>query len=144
VGGISAGVASGSHGRPELTLTRALTEWPLDPWTLAIAALLGGLYLSGAGRVRRSGTAWPLGRTVAFCGLGLGFCVIATMSWVGVYQPVLFHARSVQTILLLLVVPLFLALGRPLTLVIASLPGLGPRIEAAIRSQTAKVLTLPV
>jgi cytochrome c oxidase assembly factor CtaG len=140
---ISAALASGYHGPPELTLSRALTEWTLDPWALAIAALLGGLYLSGARRVRRSGTAWPLGRTVAFCGLGLGFCVIATMSWVGVYQPVLFYARSVQTILLLLVVPLFLALGRPLTLTIASLPGLGPRIEAGIRSQAAKILTFP-
>jgi len=140
---ISAALASGYHGPPELTLSRALTEWTLDPWALAIAALLGGLYLSGARRVRRSAAAWPLGRTVAFCGLGLGFSVIATMSWVGVYQPVLFYARSVQTILLLLVVPLFLALGRPLTLMIASLPGLGPRIEAGIRSQAAKILTFP-
>src|SRR5258706_13078083 len=132
---ISAALASGYHGPPELTLSRALTEWTLDPWALAIAALLGGLYRSGARRVRRSGTAWPLGRTVAFCGLGLGFWVIATMSWVAVYQPVLFYARSVQTILLLLVVPLFLALGRPFTLLMASLPGPGPRIEAGIRSE---------
>src|SRR5258708_24439856 len=140
---ISAALACGSHGPRELTLSRALTEWTLDPWALAIAALLGGLYLSGARRGRRSAAAWPLGPTVAFCGLGLGFSVIATMSWVGVYQPVLFYARSVQTILLLLVGPLFLALGRPLTLMIASLPGLGPRIEAGIRSQAAKILTFP-
>ena len=143
MGAMSLALAPAYHGPPELTVARALTEWTLDPWTLGFVLLLGGLYLSGARQVRRSGTPWPPGRTVAFCGLGLGFCVIATMSWVGVYQPVLFYARSVQTILLLLVVPLFLALGRPLTLVIASLPGLGPRIEAAIRSQTAKVLTFP-
>ncbi len=143
MGAMSLALAPAYHGPPELTVARALTEWTLDPWTLGVVLLLGGLYLSGARQVRRSGTPWPPGRTVAFCGLGLGFCVIATMSWVGMYQPVLFYARSVQTILLLLVVPLFLALGRPLTLVIASLPGLGPRIEAAIRSQTAKVLTFP-
>jgi cytochrome c oxidase assembly factor CtaG len=131
------------HGPPELTLVRALTQWTLDSWALAFVLLLGGLYLSGVRRVRRSGTAWPLGRTVAFCGLGLGFCVIATMSWVGVYQPVLFYARSVQTILLLLVVPLFLALGRPLSLMIASLPGPGARVEAAIRSRAARTLTFP-
>src|SRR5260370_36369610 len=141
-------LASGYHGPPELTPLRALREWTLAPWALAFVLLLGGLYLAGVRKVRRAGgsspaRAWPTGRTVAFCGLGLGLAVIATMSWVGVYQPVLFYARSVQTILLLLVVPLFLALGRPLTLVIASLPGLGPRIEAAIRSQTAKVLTFP-
>jgi cytochrome c oxidase assembly factor CtaG len=135
--------ASGYHGPPELTLPRALTEWTLDPWALGFVLLLGGLYLSGVRRVRRSGTAWPRARTVAFCGLGLGFCVIAAMSWVGVYQPVLFYARSVQTILLLLVVPLFLALGRPLTLLTTSLPGLGPRIEAGIRSRAARVVTFP-
>jgi cytochrome c oxidase assembly factor CtaG len=131
------------HGPPELTLSRAFTEWTLDAWALGFVLLLGGLYLAGVRRVRRSGTDWPRGRIVAFCGLGLGFCVIATMSWVGVYQPVLFYARSVQTILILLVVPLFLALGRPLTLVIAALPRLGPRIEAGIRSRTAKALTFP-
>jgi cytochrome c oxidase assembly factor CtaG len=131
------------HGPPELTLARAFTEWTLDGWALGFVLLLGGLYLAGVRRVRRSGTHWPRGRIVSFCGLGLGFCVIATMSWVGVYQPVLFYARSVQTILMLLVVPLFLALGRPLTLVIASLPRLGPRIEAAIRGRIAKALTFP-
>jgi cytochrome c oxidase assembly factor CtaG len=133
----------GYHGPPELTVARALTEWTVDPWALGFVLLLGGLYLSGVRRARRSAGAWPRGRTVAFCGIGLGFCVIATMSWVGVYQPVLFYARSVQTILLLLVVPLFLALGRPLTLVIAALPRLGPRIENGIRSRGARVLTFP-
>src|SRR5215831_3632474 len=135
--------APGYQGPPELTLQRAFTEWTLEPWALGFVLLLAGLYLAGMRRVRRSGTAWPPARAVAFCGLGLGFCVIATMSWIGVYQPVLFWVRAVQTILLLLAIPLFFALGRPLTLVIASLPGLGPRIEAGIRSRAAKVLTFP-
>ena len=55
----------------------------------------------------------------------------------------LFYVRSVQTILLLLVVPLFLALGRPLTLFIAAVPGPGRRLEAAIGSRAAKVATFP-
>jgi cytochrome c oxidase assembly factor CtaG len=133
----------GYHGPPELTLARAFTEWTLDPWALGFVLLLAGLYLLGARRVRRSGTAWPTGRTVAFCGLGLGFFVIATMSWVGVYQPILFWVRAVQTILMLLAIPLFFAMGKPLTVVIASLPRAGPRVEAAIRSQAAKIMTFP-
>jgi cytochrome c oxidase assembly factor CtaG len=133
----------GYQGPPELTLPRAFTEWTLDPWALGFVLLVAGLYLFGARRVRRSGTAWPAGRTVAFCGLGLGFFVIATMSWVGVYQPVLFWVRAVQTILMLLAIPLFFAMGRPLTLVTTSLPRLGPRVEAGIRSQAAKVMTFP-
>jgi len=140
---VNAALASGYQGPPELTLQRAFTEWTIDPWALGFVLLLAGLYLFGARRARRSGTAWPAGRTVAFCGLGLGFFVIATMSWVGVYQPVLFWVRAVQTILMLLAIPLFFALGRPLTLAIASLPRLGPRVEAGIRSQSAKILTFP-
>jgi cytochrome c oxidase assembly factor CtaG len=140
---MAAALASGYHGPPELTLVRAFTEWSADPWALGFVLLLGGLYLAGVRRVRRSGQSWPPGRIVAFCGLGLGFAVIAAMSFVGVYQGVLFYARAVQTILLLLAAPLFLALGRPLTLAIAALPRLGPRIEAGIRGRVAVVLTFP-
>jgi cytochrome c oxidase assembly factor CtaG len=140
---MSAALASGYHGPPELTVPRAFTEWTLDPWALGFVLLLGGLYLAGVRRVRRSGRPWPAGRIVAFCGLGLGFCVIVTMSWVAVYTPVLFYVRAVQTILTLLLIPLFLAMGRPITLVIESLPRVGRRVEAAIRSRTAKILTFP-
>jgi cytochrome c oxidase assembly factor CtaG len=139
-----AAIASGYHGPPELTFARAVTSWHLDGWALAAIILLGAAYLTGVRRVRRHGTPWPVSRPVLFCGLGLGFAVIATMSSVGVYQPVLFYMRSVQTVLLLLVVPLFAALGRPLTLVIAAVPRLGPLLESAIRSRAARVLTFPV
>jgi cytochrome c oxidase assembly factor CtaG len=138
-----AALVSGYHGPPELTFGRALTSWTLDPWTAAAIVILGGLYLLGVRRVRRSGGRWPAARAVMFCGLGLGFGAIATMSFVGVYQPVLFYIRSVQTVLLLLVVPLFLALGRPLTLAIKALPRFGSRLESAVGSRVARVATFP-
>ena len=138
-----AALASGYHGPPELTFARALTSWYLDTWALAAIVLLGAAYLTGVRRVRRQGTPWPVSRSV-LCGLGLGFAVIATMSSVGVYQPLLFYMRSVQTILLLLVVPLLVALGRPLTLAIATVPRLGPWLQSAIASGAARVLTFPV
>lgn len=140
---MTAALASGYHGPPQLTPQRAFTEWTLDPWALGFALLLGGLYLAGVRRMRRSGRPWPAGRSIVFCALGLGFWVIATMSWVAVYTPVLFYVRSVQTILLLLLVPLFLALGKPLTLIIETVPRAGPALDRAIRSQAAKVLTFP-
>ena len=139
-----AALATGYHGPPELTFARALTSWWLDPWMLAAVVLLGAAYLIGARRVRTRGTQWPAARSFAFCGPGLGFAVVATMSSIGVYQPVLFYMRSVQTILLLLVVPLFIALGRPLSLIIGTLPRVGPRLEQAIGSRTARVLTFPL
>jgi cytochrome c oxidase assembly factor CtaG len=131
------------HGPPELTLTRALTEWTFDPWVLLLIVVLGGGYLAGMRRVRRAGQDWSVARPIWFLGLGIGPLVLATMSWVGVYQSVLFYARATQTVLLVLVVPLFLAMGRPISLAIAVLPRLGPRIEAAIKSPAAKVLTFP-
>jgi cytochrome c oxidase assembly factor CtaG len=132
-------LASGYQGPPELTLARTLTEWTLDPWMLALIVLLGGAYLAGTRRVRD----WPVARPIWFCGLGLGFLVIATMSWVGVYQPVLFWVRAVQTVLLVLVVPLFLALGRPVTLTATVFPRAGARLVAVIRSRPARILTFP-
>jgi cytochrome c oxidase assembly factor CtaG len=131
------------HGPPELTLTRALTEWTFDPWVLLLIVVLGGGYLAGMRRVRRAGQDWSVARPIWFLGLGIGPLVLATMSWVGVYQSVLFYARATQTVLLVLVVPLFLAMGRPISLAIAVLPRLRPRIEAAIKSPAAKVLTFP-
>ena len=85
----------GYHGPPELTVARAFTEWTLDPWMLALVLILGGGYLAG---MRRQ-PGWPVARRIWFLGLGLGFLVVATMSWVGVYQSVLFYARAVQTVL---------------------------------------------
>jgi cytochrome c oxidase assembly factor CtaG len=137
--GLTHAVASGYDGPPELTVARAFTEWTLDPWMLALIVLLGGGYLVGARRIRD----WPVARPIWFCGLGLGFLVIATMSWVGVYQSVLFYARAVQTVLLVLVVPLFLALGRPVTLAATVFRRAGARLEAVIRSRPARILTFP-
>ena len=45
--------------------------------------------------------------------------------------------------LLVLVVPLFLALGRPVTLAATVFPRAGARLEAGIRSRPAKILTFP-
>jgi cytochrome c oxidase assembly factor CtaG len=131
--------SQGYQGPPELTLARAFTEWTLDPWMLALVLILGAGYVVAARRQRN----WPAARRIWFLGLGLGFLVIATMSFVGVYQPVLFYVRAVQTVLLVLVVPLFLTLGRPISLAIAVFPRAGARVEAAIRSRPARVLTFP-
>ena len=137
--GLTRTLGSGYQGPPALTVARVFTQWTFDPWMLTLVLILGGGYLAGARRQR----GWPVARHIWFLGLGLGFLVIATMSWVGVYQPVLFYARAVQTVLLVLVVPLFLTLGRPISLAIAVFPRAGARLEAVIRSRPARILTFP-
>jgi cytochrome c oxidase assembly factor CtaG len=138
-----AALASGYQGPPELTVARAFTQWTPDLPMIALVVVLGGCYLAGVRRVRRQGGSWGTGRAVAFCGIGLGVLVLATMSWIGVYQGVIFYARAVQTVLLVLLVPLFLAMGKPLTLLGEALPGAGRRVTAVVRSRAAVVLTFP-
>jgi len=110
---------------------------------LVLIVAIAAWYILSARTIRRRGERWGTGRTIAFLGLGLGFWVIATMSWVGVYQGALFYARATQTVLLVLVVPLFLMMGKPITLLIEAQPALGTRVAAVIRSRAAKVVTFP-
>ncbi len=131
------------HGPPALTLSGAFTRWTLDPWALSLVIVLGAGYLVAVRRVRQDGAGWPAARAIWFIGLGLGPLVLATMSWIGVYQSVLFYARAAQTVLLVLVVPLFLALGRPITLIIRAFPRPGSKLQQVIGSVAAKVLTFP-
>lgn len=136
-------VASGYHGPPNLTVARGFTSWMLDGWSLAWIVTATALYVVGVMVVRRRGEAWPTSRIIAFCVLLPAVAVIATMSSVGVYQPVLFYMRSVQTILFLLLIPLFFALGRPLTLIIETVPRFGPWLRRAIGSRAARVIFFP-
>ena len=136
-------IAGGYTGPPALTLSRAVTSWTLDLPVLVAVLVMAGLYLAVVRRLRRAGQPWPAARTFSFLVGGTGAMVLATMSFLGVYQGVLFSIRAVQNVLLLLVAPLFLALGRPLTLLIAARPGLGARVSAAVHSRAARVLTFP-
>ena len=110
---------------------------------LVVVLVAALLYLAGIRRIRRSGRPWPRAWAVAFLIGGTGTVVIATMSFLGVYQHVLFYDRALQTVLLLLAAPLFLALGRPLSLFTAALPGPGRRADAIVHSRAARILTFP-
>ena len=136
-------LASAYSGPPKLTLTRAFTEWRVDVPMLVLILVLAAWYLASARKVRRGGGQWGSGRTFAFIVLGLGFWAIAVMAWPGVYESVLFYARATQTVLLVLVAPLFLAMGKPLTLLIEAYPKAGRRVERAVRGRVARVVTFP-
>jgi cytochrome c oxidase assembly factor CtaG len=136
-------LAAAYSGPPQLTNVTAVTQWRLDVPMLALIVVLGAWYLASARKARRGGAQWGSGRTFAFTVLGLGFLLIATMAWPGAYESVLFYARATQTVLLVLVVPLFLAMGKPLTLLAEAQPNVGRRVERAVRSRAAKVVTFP-
>ncbi|MCF3963872.1 cytochrome c oxidase assembly protein, partial [Streptomyces fuscigenes] len=124
---------------PELTLSRGLTTWTLDPAALVAVVALGALYAYGVARRVRSGRRWPVLRTASFAVLGLGMIVVATMSSLAVYDRVLFWPAAVQNILLDLLAPLGLALGDPLALA----PPDG-RLHRALTSRPVRLLTFPL
>lgn len=108
--------------QPEpLTPLRLLTGWTFNAPVALGVGLAAALYLTGLVVLRRRGTSWPLGRSVAFLAGGLGSAVIATMSAVGTYDTVLFSVHMVQHMILMMLTPMLLALGAPVTLALRTL-----------------------
>ena len=68
------------------------------------------------------GDRWPLGRTLSFVVAGMGALFFATSSGLGAYDTTLLSVHMVQHMVLSMVVPLFLALGAPVTLMLRTLP----------------------
>src|SRR3954451_5570166 len=136
-----------AHGAPptEVTLHGLLTGVSADPLPTALVVLAGLLYLYGVRRLHRRGDAWPVGRTIAFVGLGLGTIAIATLSGLATYDDTVFSVHMVQHMLLTMVAPVFLALGAPITLALRTV---GPRsrrtLLTVLHSRAARVVTFPL
>jgi putative copper resistance protein D len=92
-----------------------LTEAGPDPVALVLLTAAGGGYVVGVRRLSRRGRRWPVARSAAFAA-GLGVIGVATVSGLAAYDTVQFSAHVVQHLLLGLVAPVLLVLGRPVTL----------------------------
>lgn len=114
-------------GLPPFTFATLFTESAVDPLLLTSIVLAGALYLWGVERLRRGGVRWPLGRTLSFLVGGLGTLSFVTMSGVGAYDETLFSIHMVQHMVIVMVTPIFLALGAPVTLALRALPTAGRR-----------------
>src|SRR5690606_17999311 len=82
--------------------------------------------------------------TLAFVVGGMGSFYVATSSGLGAYDTTLLSVHMVQHMILGMVVPLFLALGAPVTLPLRTLPT-KPRgvLTLVLPSRLATVLTIP-
>jgi len=129
---------------PRFTASSVFTAWGVDPFLFVVTVWVAGLYLFGVWTLRHRGDAWPLGRTLAFVVGGMGSFYFVTSSGIGAYDTTLLSVHMVQHMVLSMVVPLFLALGAPVTLALRTLPP-GPRrvLLVVLHSKVAKVLTFP-
>ena len=129
---------------PRFTLSSIFTEWGLDPFLFVVTVWVAGLYVLGVVTMTRRGDHWPLGRTVAFVALGMGSFYVVTSSGIAAYDTTLLSVHMVQHMVLTMVVPLFLAMGAPVTLALRTLPGRPRRwLLGVLHSRVAKVLVFP-
>ena len=127
---------------PPFTPASVFTEWGLDPVLFIGTMWVAGLYLYGVWRLHDRGDSWPVSRTLAFIVGGVGSFLLATQSGLGAYDTTLISVHMVQHMILSMAVPLFMALGAPITLALRTLPPAPKRwLLAVLHSTVAKVLT---
>lgn len=130
---------------PEMTWARVVTGWTFELVPFLAVLLTAAAYLWAVRRLKQRGDHWPIGRTLAFVGGGLGSVLIATQSFLATYDTTLFWVHMIQHMVLSMIVPIFLALGAPITLLLRVS---GPRVHrlvlGVVHSRVAAVLTFPV
>ncbi|WP_460863151.1 cytochrome c oxidase assembly protein [Rhodococcus aerolatus] len=82
---------------------------------LLLVAGLGAWYTHRVRKLRRGGGAWPKTR-IWWYAAGLTSWLLVTVGVIGVYAPVLFSARAVQVVTLLMITPQLLAHAMPFSL----------------------------
>jgi putative copper resistance protein D len=108
-----------------------------------VIVLTTGLYLYGVARLRRRGDGWSWGRVAGFL-TGELVLAVALVSGLEAYDTRLFGVHMVQHMLLAMVVPVFLALGAPVTLALRTLPpGWRKALLSLLHSRFARVVTFP-
>lgn len=119
------------------------TSWTFPWWIVLSLSLMTGSYLFGVYRLRKRGDHWSRWRTAGFL-TGQGLIAIASFSFLGVYDSVLFWAHMIQHMILNMVAPVFLAASAPVTLALRVLPPKPKKMLLAfVHSWFAKLLLFP-
>ncbi len=100
------------------------SRWSLGPQVVVPLAMAASLYVSGVRRVRRRRPApvWKGSRTACFL-LGIAVLFLALASPIDPYSDALLSVHMAQHMLLTLIAPPLLLLGRPVTLALAASSG---------------------
>ena len=135
---------------PEPTFARFITQWYPDA-TFALGCLAAVLlYIAGLRRLRHRGDRWPVGRTVAWMS-GVGLIAFVQTSGLMTYGMTMLSVHMTQHLILMMVCPVLLVLGAPVTLALRAITPAprgerGPRewLLVATQSRGVRVLTNPL
>nr|WP_231391944.1 cytochrome c oxidase assembly protein [Arthrobacter sp. 35W] len=143
-------ILSGYPLPPELTPSRWFTEWRMDWLWLAFALAAGTGYLLGVLKLHRRGDKWPIFRTISWL-LGMAVLVYVTSGGPAVYGMVLFSAHMVDHMALMVISPLFMVLGAPVSLALKALKartdgsrGIREWILVVVHSKFSQLVTHPL
>lgn len=135
---------------PEPHRAEWFTQWRFDWFWVAIILFLAFAYLWAFVKVKRAGGQWPIVRLLSWF-VGLFLLNYVTSGALAVYGRVLFSAHMVEHMSLTMIVPIFLVLGAPITLLLMALEPRqdgtrGPRewILRLVHSGWSKVITNPI
>ncbi|OBI26521.1 cytochrome c oxidase assembly protein [Mycobacterium sp. E2238] len=126
-----------------LTWSAVVQTWRLDLASATAIVLLAGGYAWCYRRARKAEQS--VGPAQAWClAAGAVVWLLATASVIGAYAYILFWVRALQVVLLLYVVPLFIAQGKPVTALRAALgPGGRNRIDRLLATRFARMVAHP-
>jgi putative membrane protein len=119
-----------AHGTP-IAPNEVGSAWTFEPVTVASLLVAGVLYAAGAAALRSSAAgkkALPLWRLAGF-GLGLLAVGVAVVSPLHALGETLFSAHMLQHIVLVMIAPILVVLGRPFLVLPAAL---APRARIAV------------
>ncbi len=133
------------------TVANLLLYWRFDLIAGTAAIVLAAVYVIGVIRLRRRGDSWPVGRTIAWL-VGCATLLIATSSGFGAYGHAQFSIHMIEHMFLAMMVPIFLVLGGPVTLLLRTLPpsgredppGLREAVVGLVHSRVSRFLTHPL
>jgi len=127
-----------------LTSAALIRTWHLDLSSATAIVVLACAYAWLHRRARDRGQPTEPAQLWCFV-LGVLLWALATISAVGAYAYILFWMRALQVLLLLYLVPFFLAQSKPITLVRNALSPAGrDRIDTLLATPAARVLTHPI
>ena len=121
----------------------------IDGFWLTVVILMAALYITGLRVMRRSGDAWPLGRTISWF-IGVTMLTFVTQSGFATYTHVMFSMHMYAHMVEAMIIPIFLVLGAPITLALRTLPRRpderGPRevLLSVLGSKYVQFISYPV
>ncbi len=133
-----------------ITVGRYFSAFYPETLWLAVALTLAGLYAAGVWRLHRRGDRWPVQRSV-FWAAGCLALIFVTSGGPAVYGRLHFSTHMVQHMALMVIVPLLLVFGAPLTLALRAIRartdgsfGLREMLLRMVHSRVLRVLGHPI